>query len=128
VPDYEGSRAIDATPDAVWRLVVDPQRLPEWVPTTQESHPEGGGVWLHGESHGHSYDMQSGFHADEQTRQLSWDSPRLPGYRGDLSVAEDGAGSRVTVHLTVPDLPPDADEEMSRGIAEALDRIATLAS
>jgi uncharacterized protein YndB with AHSA1/START domain len=128
VPDYEGSRVIDATPDSVWRLVADPQRLPEWVPTTQESHREGGGVWLHGESHGHSYDMQSGFQADEQTRRLSWNSPRLPGYRGELSVAEDGAGSRVTVHVTVPDLPPAVDEEMNRGIAEALDRIGELVS
>jgi uncharacterized protein YndB with AHSA1/START domain len=128
VPDYEGSRAIDAPPDAVWRLVADPQRLPEWVPTTQESHAEGGGVWLHGESHGHSYDMHGGFHADEQARRLSWDSSRLPGYLGDLSIAEEGAGSRVTIHLTVPDLPPDAGEEMNRGIAEALDRIAQLGS
>jgi hypothetical protein len=69
-----------------------------------------------------------GFHADEQTRRLSWDSARLEGYRGELAVAGDGAGPRVSVRLTVPDLPPDSDEEINRGIAETPDRIATLVS
>jgi hypothetical protein len=32
------------------------------------------------------------------------------------------------VRLTVPDLPPDSDEEINRGIAETPDRIATLVS
>ncbi len=69
-----------------------------------------------------------GFHADEQTRRLSWNSARLEGYRGELAVAGDGAGPRVSVRLTVPDLPPDSDEEINRGIAETPDRIATLVS
>ena len=40
MPDFEQSREIDAAPGAVWRLVSDPDRLADWVPTTTASRPE----------------------------------------------------------------------------------------
>ena len=52
---------------------------------------------LLGESHGHDYDTRGGFVADDAARWLSWDSPRLSGYRGTLQVADSAGGSRVTV-------------------------------
>jgi hypothetical protein len=42
-------------------------------------------------------------------------------------VAGHAAGSRVTVRLTVPGIPPAAGEEITRGLGETLDRIAGLA-
>ena len=102
--DFEQSREIDAAPDAVWSLVSDPDRLADWVPTTTASRPEGqDAVHLEGESHGHDYDIRSGFVADGAARRLSWDSPRLSGYRGALLVAEHPGGSRVTVQVSIPD-------------------------
>jgi uncharacterized protein YndB with AHSA1/START domain len=124
---FEQSREIDATPDAVWRLVSDPGRLADWVPTTTASRPEGeDAVHLRGESHGHDYDLRSGFVADAATRRLSWDSPRLSGYRGALQVAEHADGSRVTVQVTIPDVLAREDEEIIRGLRDTLDRIARL--
>jgi uncharacterized protein YndB with AHSA1/START domain len=126
--DFEQSREIDAAPDAVWRLVSDPNRLAEWVPTTTVSRPAGqDAVELRGESHGHDYDIRSGFVADAAARRLSWDSPRLSGYRGALGVAEHAEGSRVTVQVTLPDALAREDEEITRGLRETLDLIARLA-
>jgi uncharacterized protein YndB with AHSA1/START domain len=127
MPEFEQSKEIAAAPDAVWRLVSDPDRLADWVPTTTASHSAGvGTVELQGESHGHDYDTRGGFVADEAARRLSWDSPRLSGYRGTLLVAEHADGSRVTVQVTIPDTLARADEEIARGLRETLDRIARL--
>jgi uncharacterized protein YndB with AHSA1/START domain len=112
----------------VWRLVSDPSRLADWVPTTTASRPEGAAaVHLQGESHGHDYDLSSGFAADAAGRRLSWDSPRLSGYRGALLVADNPGGSRVTVQVTIPDALARDDEEIARGLRDTLDRIARLA-
>lgn len=127
MPEFEDSREMGAPAQDVWRLVRDPQRLAEWVPTATSSRPTGqDSVELKGDSHGHDYDITSGFAADEDARRLSWESPRRNGYRGVLAVTGDDAGSRVTVRVTVPDLPPGADAEMARGLGEALDRIDRL--
>jgi uncharacterized protein YndB with AHSA1/START domain len=128
MPDFEQSQDIDAGPEAVWRVVSDPRRLAQWLPTTTASRPAGhDAVELQGESHGHDYDIRGGFVTDDAARRLSWDSPRLSGYRGDLTVAEHPGGSRVTVRLTVPQVPADADQEITRGLKETLDRIGRLA-
>jgi uncharacterized protein YndB with AHSA1/START domain len=125
--DFEESRELDVAPQDVWRLVSDRQRLAEWVPTTVSSRPVGqDGVELRGESHGHVYDTRGGFTTDDAARTLSWDSPRLSGYRGVLTVSGHGAGSRVTVRVTIPDVPPEAHAELRHGLAEALDRIGQL--
>jgi uncharacterized protein YndB with AHSA1/START domain len=129
VPDFEQSREMDAAPDAVWRVVSDPSRLADWVPTARSSRPAGdSSVELEGESHGHDYDLLSGFAADDATRRLSWDSPRHNGYQGSLAVAERGTGSLVTVRVTIPGIPAGAEGEIDRGVGEALDRIAGLTS
>jgi uncharacterized protein YndB with AHSA1/START domain len=126
--EVEQSRELDAPAEAVWRLVSDPERLAEWVPTMAASRSAGQGtVQLQGESHGHDYDTRGRFSLDAATRRLSWDSPRHPGYHGILTVAGHDGGSTITVRVSVPDLPPTADEELARGTAEALDRIGRLA-
>src|SRR5215471_3188032 len=126
--DFEQSREIDVSAGAVWALVSDPDRLAEWVPTTTASHPAGhDAVQLQGESHGHDYDLRGGFVADDDARRLAWDSPRQSGYHGSLTVADHDAGSRVTVQVTVPDIPAAEHEEITRGLRETLDRIGRLA-
>lgn len=127
--EVERSRELAAGPDAVWRLVSDPGRLADWVPTIASSRPAGGdSVQLQGESHGHDYDTSGGFRADDSDRHLTWDSPRQSGYQGELSVAGHGDGSRVTIRVTIPSLPAGAETEMHRGLSEALDRIEQLTS
>jgi uncharacterized protein YndB with AHSA1/START domain len=128
MPDFEHSQEIAAAPDAVWRLVSDPRRLADWVPTATASSPAGeDAVELRGESHGHDYDTRGGFMADDAARRLSWDSPRLSGYRGTLLVADHPGGLRVTVQVSIPDTLAREDEEITRGLRETLERIARLA-
>ena len=125
--DFEESREVGATPEVIWRLVSDRQRLAEWVPTTAFSQPAGeDSVQLRGESHGHAYDTRGVFVADDAGRSLSWSSSRHSGYQGVLSVTGSAAGSRVTVRVTIPDLPPGAGAELTRGLGETLDRIDQL--
>ena len=125
--DLEQSREVGAAPEVIWRLVSDRQRLAEWVPTTTSSRPAGDdSVELEGESHGHAYDTRGGFLADDAARTLSWDSPRHVGYRGVLIVSSNGTGSRVTVRITIPDVPPQAHAELEKGLKETLDRIDEL--
>jgi uncharacterized protein YndB with AHSA1/START domain len=127
VPEFEHSQEIDAPPDAVWRLVSDPNRLANWVPTATASRPAGADeVHLRGESHGHDYNTSGGFVTDAAARRLSWDSPRRSGYGGTLLVAGHGGGSQVTVRVTIPDAPAEADAEITRGLRETVDRIASL--
>ena len=127
--DFEQSEEIAASAEVTWAVVADPHRLAGWVPTARSSSPAGDhAVHLRGESHGHDYDTDSGFVADDGARRLSWNSPRLPGYEGVLAVTGHGAGSRVTVRVTLPRVPPGARGELERGLAEALDRIEGLAT
>ena len=41
-------------------------------------------------------------------------------------MAEHPGGSRITVRLTIPLAPADSDEEINRGLREALERIGIL--
>ena len=125
--DFEESRDMTGAPESVWALVSDPRRLADWVPTAASSRPAGeGGVWLTGESHGHDYDTRGGFIADAGARRLSWDSPHLSGYQGELTVSGHGTGSRVTIRVAIPDLPSGESAELTRGLKETLDRIDKL--
>jgi hypothetical protein len=51
---------------------------------------------------------------------------RYHGYRGVLTVTGRGTGSRATVRVTIPDVPPGADTELARGLGETLDTIDQL--
>jgi uncharacterized protein YndB with AHSA1/START domain len=127
MPEFEDAREMSAKPQAVWHLVSDPERLPEWVPTTVSSHQTGEDtVELQGESHGHDYDMAGRFVADEEAHELFWYSPRRNGYRGALTILPHETGSLVTVRVVIPDIPPGADAEVIRGLGETLDRINQL--
>jgi uncharacterized protein YndB with AHSA1/START domain len=131
VTQVENARTIQATDDAIWRVVADPARLAEWVPTARVARPaDAEDVHLEGKSHGHPYSVTSPFHADEAHRRLEWSAPAVPGYEGSLEVLGQGDASEVQLHLIIPDdrLPASDDviAEVRRGMDEALERLASL--
>ena len=132
--DFDGFRSLDVSSDAVWAVVADPKRLPEWLPTVTTARvPEGSSVSveLGGESHGHTYSLTSLWRADDGDHRLEWAGAGGDGYRGSLRVLDRAVGSSgVEVHVTVPDERvasfPDAEAEIRQGMEEALDRLSSL--
>ena len=130
--EIDGSRAFDATADAVWAVVADPARLADWVPTMRLAQPSGKEeVHVEGESHGHRYSLDSLLRTDEGDRRLDWGTEGDDGYRGSLHVAERPSGSEVHLHVAIPDdrlgaSPDHAAAEIRRGVEETFDRLAAL--
>jgi uncharacterized protein YndB with AHSA1/START domain len=133
--DFDGFRDIDASGDAVWAVVADPKRLPEWLPTVATAHVPGatGGssIELEGESHGHTYSLTSMWRADDAVHRLEWAGAGSDAYKGSLRVLDRAVGSSgVKVHITVPDervaSSPDAEAVIRQGMEEALDRLSAL--
>jgi len=130
--EIDGSRDFDATADAVWGVVANPARLADWVPTMRMAQPAGHDeVHLEGESHGHSYSLDSSLRVEEADRHLHWGAEGDDGYRGSLQVVAKPSGSEVHLHVAVPDgrLGPSPDRavaEIRRGMDEAFDRLAGL--
>jgi hypothetical protein len=102
------SRTLNASGDAVWRVVADPARLADWVPTTclvRAVDPED--VHLEGESHGHPHAVTSPFHADQAQRRLDLRAPGVPGCkpaRPTFSCTTDSAGWHTAARSTNPRL------------------------
>ncbi len=130
--EIEGSRSFAVTGDELWTVVADPARLAEWVPTMRLAEPSGREeVHLEGESHGHSYSLDSMLRVDSDDRRLHWGSEQDAGYRGWLKVADQPPGSEVHIYVAVPDdrlgpSPDAAAAEIRRGMEEAFDRLAGL--
>ena len=132
--EIDGSRAFEIPADVLWAVISDPARLADWVPTMQIAHPSGKDeVHLEGESHGHTYSLDSLLRVDKSERRLHWGAEGDDGYRGSLRVAERPSGSEVHLHVAIPDdrLGPSPDAavaEIRRGMEETFDRLAGLAA
>ena len=135
--NFDGSRRLEVDGEAVWAIVADPRRLPDWLPTVVSAHltAEGEGqsasVELEGDSHGHPYCLTSPWSEDRRVRKLEWGGSSRADYRGSLRVQDAAAGSsEIYLYLSVPDERvaswPDAEAEIRRGMEEAFDRLSTL--
>ena len=133
----DDSRTLAVSAQAVWAIVADPRRLPEWLPTVATAHfaTQGEGqnasIELEGESHGHRYSLTSLWADDQDVHKLVWGDNSIGGYRGSLSVQDLATGSsEIQLNLNVPDERvaswPDAEGEIRRGMAEAFDRLSIL--
>jgi uncharacterized protein YndB with AHSA1/START domain len=130
MPEYDISRVIPASVEAVWAVVSDPDRLPRWVPTAAASAQVGDTeVRLEGESHGHPYSVTAPLLIEEERRRLSW-SGDGSGYHGWLQVRGHEDDCEVSLHIVIPadHRVADADEEISHGMTETLDRVERLAA
>jgi uncharacterized protein YndB with AHSA1/START domain len=126
MPEFTLSGRADAPVEEVWKLLFDPTRFPEWwasVQTVRNDGPDGYTVW----------------------QQKHPDVPWPQQLRGDRAegritiscqvtdidfvwqLAEDGSGTRIDVHVTLPDSEAHRLDGKREDIATSLSQLATLA-
>lgn len=117
---HEHTEHVAATPDAVFAAISDIGNLPRFVPQitaarpTDEDHVEIAARYEGREQHG-----GASFHADPAERRIEWSA--ASGYRGWMTVAPDGEGSRLTLFLETRH-----GSERDHDIAATLDAIRML--
>ncbi|HET9123634.1 MAG TPA: SRPBCC family protein [Solirubrobacteraceae bacterium] len=96
--EHEHTEHVAAPPDAVFAAISDVRNLPRFVPQITGARPtDGEQVEIDARYEGHEQHGEASFRADPDARRIEWGSP--DGYRGWMSVSEDGDGSRLTLFL-----------------------------
>jgi uncharacterized protein YndB with AHSA1/START domain len=117
---HEHTEHVAAAPDDVFAAISDVRNLPRFVPQITGARPtEGDRVEIDARYEGHEQHGTASFNADPGERRIEWSSPS--GYRGWMSVAEDGDGSRLTLFLDT-----QRSSERDHDIAATLDAIRML--
>jgi hypothetical protein len=135
--EYERSRQVQASPDAVFAFLADARNLAAILPTVNAVEPgEDGRIHVHGKTHGVAYKDDGWFHIDEARRRLEWGTDERT-YSGWMTVSAEDGGTRVVAHLSFaphvtasgrpitgePDIDPDPAEE---SLEAALDSLRNL--
>jgi carbon monoxide dehydrogenase subunit G len=117
---HEHTEHVAAAPDAVFGAISDVRNLPRFVPQITAARPKDGDhVEIDARYEGRVQHGEASFHADPAERRIEWTS--ASGYRGWMSVAPDGDGSRLTLFLDTPH-----GGERDHDIAATLDAIRML--
>ena len=96
------TRRIDHPPANVWRMLIDPAKLPEWVAPGQIEPRVGGAARLDFADSGTVIDSKVSAFEDGRLVEYSWSSPGEPQRPVRWEVAPEGEGARLTLTLTVP--------------------------
>ena len=100
--EHEQSTTISVAPDQLYRAISDPGNLTRFVPAiTSVQRRDAEHVDVEARYEGHAEHGEAWFRADDDARRITWGAEGSP-YEGWMSVAADGAGSKVTLHLTTP--------------------------
>ncbi len=124
--EFEVSRVLQSTPDTVFAVVSDVDRLPEWLPTVEHARTmTDGGVELKGSS----YESEGFWRAEHDQMRVEWSTPSRNGepgkYAGWLQLADSaGGGTEVTVHLSF--LAEQAPDGVETELAQSLEALADL--
>lgn len=127
--EHEVSRVVQADSAAVFAVVQDASRLPEWLPTVEQSQtlPDGE-VHVEGDAGGGDYVSEGFWRPSPDQLRVEWSTPSRGGepgaYAGWLQVEDRNAGSEVVVHLSF--LAEPAPPGVEQGLAAALDALADL--
>jgi carbon monoxide dehydrogenase subunit G len=117
---HEHTEHVAAAPDAVFAAISDVGSLSRFVPQITAARPtEGDRVEIDARYEGREQHGEASFRADPAERRVEWSS--ASGYRGWMSVAPDGDGSRLTLFLETRH-----SSESDHDIAATLDAIRML--
>ena len=125
--EHEVSRVLQATPDAVFAVVSDVGRLPEWLPTVERARtlPDG-----EVEVVGDAYESEGFWRPRPDQRRVEWSTPSRGGepgrYAGWLQVEDSAAGgTEVVAHLSflAEEPPPGVEEELGQSLEALADLV-----
>ncbi|MGH3763663.1 MAG: SRPBCC family protein [Pseudonocardiaceae bacterium] len=126
MPEFTLSGRADAPVEEVWKLLFDPTRFPEWwagVQTVRDDGADGYTLWLEGYP---DFPMPQRLRNDRAQGRVTI-SCQVRDIDFVWQLAEDMPGTRIDVHVALPDSEThrlDATREM---ITTSLAQLATLA-
>ena len=123
---------IDATPETIWPLLVDPARHVEWMGSEVELDARPGGVYRVLARGGH---WGAGEYVEVVPREkvvftFGWDveGHPIPAGSTTVEITLHPEGAKTRVRLVHRDLPADAVADHTRGWTTYLDRLAIVAT
>jgi uncharacterized protein YndB with AHSA1/START domain len=125
MPEYEQTQTIDATPDAVFDYVSNPDHLTEYIPNMVLAHATGDHLRVAADVQGRHEEGDAWFRADQHRRRLEWGTDNPGRYQGWLQVSGSDKTTTATIHLTTE---RDEDAQQIRdALTQALHNISRAA-
>ncbi len=140
--EYEQTQQVDAPAEAVFAWLADISHLPDYLPPVVAASIVGPSE---GDNPGQklrttlqipgdpprSFDAEGYVSVDEHAQRMEWGAESGRDYSGYLTVAAAGAGSEVTVHLSMGERSAEADvsstqdgtDPLQEGISATLESI-----
>jgi uncharacterized protein YndB with AHSA1/START domain len=126
MPEFTLSGRADAPVEEVWKLLFDPTRFPEWwvgVQTVRNDSADGYTVGLEGYP---DFPVPQRLRGDRAKGHVTI-SCQVTDIDFVWQLAEDGYGTRIDVHVALPDSEAYRLEDKRENITTSLTRLATLA-
>ena len=126
MPEFTLSGRADAPVEEVWKLLLAPTRFPEWwvgVQTVRDDGADGYTVWLEDYP---DFPMPQRPRGDRAEGRVTI-SCQITGIDFVWQLAEDGSGTRIDVHVALPDAEAHWLDDKRENITTSLARLATLA-
>ena len=96
------TRVSEHPPQAIWRMLTDPARLPEWLAPGRIEPRVGGAARLDFADSGTVIDSRVTAYDEGRLVEYSWSSPDEPQRPVRWEIAPEGEGSRLTLTLKTP--------------------------
>ncbi|MGH4007768.1 MAG: SRPBCC family protein [Pseudonocardiaceae bacterium] len=126
MPEFTLSGRADAPVEEVWKLLFDPSRFSEWwagVQTVRNDGTDGYTLWLEGYPDLPVPQLLRGDRAEGRVTI----SCQVSDIDFVWQLAEDGPGTRIDVHVALPDSEAHLLDEQREIITTSLAQLATLA-
>lgn len=126
MPEFTLSGRADAPVEEVWKLLFDPTRFSEWwagVQTVRNDDTDGYTLWLEGYP---DFPVPQLLRGDRAEGRVTI-SCQVSDIDFVWQLAEDGPGTRIDVHVALPDSEAHLLDDQREIITTSLARLATLA-
>jgi uncharacterized protein YndB with AHSA1/START domain len=126
MPEFTLSGRAAAPVEEVWKLLFDPTRFPEWwagVQTVRNDGPDGYTLWLEGYP---DFPVPQRPRGDRAEGRVTI-SCQITDIDFVWQLAEDGPGTRIDVHVTLPDSETHRLDDKRKNISTSLRRLAIVA-